>query len=273
VIRTVFALFAVLLVAGCALLRDPLESRLLYRPWPANADRLASFSKGMPNVEDVTLTTADGATLRGWLQKPAGAQKFPLVIVFGSAVREVSSLLLQQKSPEWGWLLVNYRGFGLSEGRPNEDAVSSDAKLIFDYAINRTDVEATRIVVLGRSIGSAVAISLAAERPLAGVILGTPFATLAEVADLRYPGISLVVGSRYDSASRAPRVRYPALFLIAGNDQVTPPDSGERLAKVWGGEARVVRIPGASHYSAERFQEYWSEIGAFLATIGAAPQR
>lgn len=271
-IRRTLTVVALLLIAGCALLRDPLEARLLYRPWPADPERLAAYSKSIPNVEDVTLSAEDGATLRGWLQKPAGKQTFPLVIVFGSAVREVSSLLEQQKAADWGWLMVNYRGFGLSEGRPNEDLVISDAKLVYDYAVGRADVDAGRVVVLGRSIGSAVAISLASERTLAGVILGTPFTSLAEVANLRYPGISLLVGDRYDSASRAPRVRYPALFLIAGNDQVAPPDSGERLAQVWGGEARVVRIPGASHYSAERNPEYWGEIGAFLARIGSRPR-
>jgi pimeloyl-ACP methyl ester carboxylesterase len=261
------ALLAALLVTGCALLRDPLEARLLYRPWPADPARLASYSKSIPDVEDVSLIAADGATLRGWLQKPTGARKYPLVIVFGSAVREVSSLLQQQKASDWGWLLVNYRGFGASEGSPSEDLVISDAKLIYDYAASRADVDAGRIVALGRSIGSAVAVSAALERTFAGLILGTPFASLAEVADRRYPGISLLVGGRYDSAARAPRITRPALFLIATNDQVASPESGERLARAWGGEVRVVRIMGASHYSAERNPQYWTEIGAFLAQL------
>jgi len=217
-------------------------------------------------VEEVSLLATDGTRLHGWLQKPAGRSRFPLVIVFGSAVREVSPLLTRDKPPEWGWLMVNYRGFGLSEGQPTESQVSADARLIFDHAAARADIDSSRIVVLGRSIGSAVATMLAAERPVAGVILGTPFANLQEIAELRYPALpsAFLVGGRYDALARAPAIRQPALFLIAGEDQVTPPASGERLAKAWGGSTRVIRLAGASHYSAERRLEYWSAIDRFL---------
>jgi len=109
---------------------------------------------------------------------------------------------------------------------PSEHAVVADARRIFDYAAVRPDVDASRIVVLGRSLGSYVAVTLASSRPLAGAILATPFDSISAVAGERYPYLpmDLIVGGRYDAAAIAPSIRTPALFVIAASDDVTPPE-------------------------------------------------
>ncbi|MGH8704355.1 MAG: alpha/beta hydrolase, partial [Burkholderiales bacterium] len=160
--RVVAALLAAaLLLPGCALLLEPLEESLLFRQRPASPERYAAILARDPGVEEVRLSTPDGVTLHGLLKRaPAAApgDRYPLVIVFGGVARETSWMVnWGQKPGEWGWLLVNYRGYGLSEGRPSERTLLEDAKLVYDWAAARADVDARNIVLLGRSLGAHVA--------------------------------------------------------------------------------------------------------------------
>lgn len=264
------AAFSCVLVAGCAALFDPLEQQFLFRPRPADPERLAAMEKRLDNVERVEIAAGEGARIRGWLQKPKGAGKYPLVIVFGGVARESSWMLhWPPKADDWGWLIVNYRGYGTSGGSPSERALYADAKLIFDYAAARADVDASRIVVLGRSLGSAVATQLAAERPVRSLILATPIDSLAAIGSQRFPllPIGLIADGRYDSAALAPDMRLPALFLIAEDDDVTPPEHGERLAALWAGDKKIVRLAGAGHRMVEWRREYWDAINAWLSAL------
>ncbi len=260
------------LAAGCAPLTESLDSSLLFRARPADPERLARASK-LEGVEEVRLPSSDGVTLHGWLLRaPAAAagERYPLVIVFGGVARETSWMLgWGKKPPGWGWLMVNYRGYGLSGGVPSEQAVVEDAKRIYDYAAARPDIDASRIVVLGRSLGSYVAVTLAASRPLAGAILATPFDSITAVAEERYPFLpmGMLVGGRYDSLALAPSVRTPALFVIAGSDDVVPPAHGEALARAWGGPKTMFTLANTGHRGLEWREEYWTRIGRFLSTL------
>ncbi len=142
-------------------------------------------------IEEVRLKTPDGVTLHGWLKRPETARvggRFPLVIVFGGVRRETSWMIERADKPEhWGWLFMNYRGFGLSEGEPSEGILLEDTKRIYDYAIARPDVDASKIVVLGRSLGSYFSVALAKARRLRGAILATPFDSFAALGGERYP--------------------------------------------------------------------------------------
>ena len=257
-------------LAGCAALFDPLEQYFLFRPRPADPERLAAMEKRLDNIERVEITADEGVRIRGWLQKPKGAAKYPLVIVFGGIARETSWMLhWPPKDADWGWLIVNYRGYGTSEGRPSEQALYADAKLIFDYAVARADVDASKIVVLGRSLGAAIATQLAAERPVHGLILATPIDSLAAVGSRRFPflPVRLITDGHYDAAALAPGIRKPALFVIAEDDDVTPPEHSERLADLWGGEKQILRIPGAGHRAVEWRREYWEAVNAWLSAL------
>jgi pimeloyl-ACP methyl ester carboxylesterase len=258
------------LLAGCTAMYEPLEQKFLFRPRPADPERLAAMEKRLDNVERVEITADEGVRIRGWLQKPKGAAKFPLVIVFGGIARETSWMLhWPPKNENWGWLIVNYRGYGLSEGAPSERALYADAKLIFDYAAARADVDAKRIVVLGRSLGSAVAAQLAAERPVHSLILTTPLDSLASIGSRRFPflPVGLIAAGHYDAASLAPRIRRPALFVIAEDDDVIPPEHAERLAGLWAGEKKIVRIPAAGHRMVEWRREYWDAVNDWLSAL------
>jgi pimeloyl-ACP methyl ester carboxylesterase len=264
-----------LLLPGCALLVDPIEQQFLFRSRPASAERFQAILARDPGVEEVRLTAADGTKLHGILKRAPGArpgERYPLVIVFGGVARETSWMVSWGDKPEaWGWLMVNYRGYGLSEGRPTQDLLLEDARQVYDWAAARADVDHASIVILGRSLGSFIAVSLAAERPLRGAILATPFDSMQALAHRRYPllPVGLLVNGRYDSAALAPKISVPALFVIAEQDEVTPPAHGEALAKAWAGPKSLLRLHGG-HRVVEWRQEYWRGISEFL---GALPPR
>lgn len=266
-------LLSALLAGGCALITEPLEERYLFSSRPVDPERFANIVRHEQGVEEVRLETPDGATLHGLLKRSSSAkpgERYPLVIVFGGARRETSWMVGRGEKPaEWGWLLVNYRGYGLSKGRPSEDALKEDARLIYDWAVKRPDVDASRIVVMGRSLGSYVAVSLANTRPVSGVILTTPFDSIASIGERRYPylPLQLLVGHRYNSIAQAPNIDKPALFVLAENDAVTPAENGESLAKAWGGPKRILTLKDSGHYGIEWREEYWREVGRFLGGL------
>jgi pimeloyl-ACP methyl ester carboxylesterase len=266
-----------LLATGCSLMLEPIEQRYLFQPWKSDAAHLASLASRDNGIEEVRLKTRDGVTLHGWLKHPPGApagQRFPLVIVFGGARRETSWMMDRGNKPErWGWLFVNYRGFGLSEGEPSERVLLEDTGLIFDYAAARPDVDASNIVVFGRSVGTYFTVVLAKTRRVRGAILATPFDSFAALGKERYPWlpVGLLLNGRYDAAVAAPAIKAPALFILAERDDVTPVERGVALARAWGGPQRTFTLAGARHYGIERRDDFWNSVGEFLRELESTP--
>ena len=229
--------------------------------------------------EDVILTGAGGVSLHGWLKRPddwRAGDRYPLVVVYGGVRREISEFVARSGAAgKWGWLMVNYRGFGLSQGEPSERAVLDDARHIYDWAAARPDVDAGSIVVLGRSLGSYVAVAVAAQRPARAVILATPFDSFVALGEKHFPQLPLswIFGGRFDPSALAPAIEAPALFLLAENDEVTPADNGRALARRWGGWTQTVLLPGASHYRIERREDFWRSVRGFLAALTTSAAR
>ena len=268
---------ATLLGAGCvAPLLEPLEEPLIFRPQPldeAQAKALAAGWNSASRIEEVSVPTTEGLLLRGWLKHPekwSAGTAYPLVIVYGGIGQEVSEFVSRAHvGAHWGWLMINYRGFGRSEGSPSERAVLSDARRIYDWALARPDVDPRNVVVLGRSLGSYVAIAVAATRKVRAAILATPFDSAQALGEEHLYGLPLgwLVQSRYNPALMAPLVSAPALFLLAEKDEVTPVKNGLALARRWGGAVTTVLLPGIGHSGVEKHDEFWNSIGTFLAAL------
>ena len=204
--------------------------------------------------------------LLDWL-KLAGcvALGFPVLIYFGGNAEEVSWLASTAgQYAGWSLLMFNYRGYGRSEGKPGEAEMFADALQIYDYAVSRA--AAGRVAVMGRSLGSGVAVHLAAERPVAGVILVSPYDSIESVAKGVYPflPIGLMLKHRFDSLSRAPQLKAPLLCLVASDDRVIPRSHSERLYAAWGGTKQWSVIGPAAHDSIAGEPDYWRAIAAFL---------
>jgi pimeloyl-ACP methyl ester carboxylesterase len=243
-----------------------MQDRLIFSPQPLAEEARAAIVKRFTSIEDLFLNAADGTRLHAWHVKAPG--KAPLILYFGGNAEEVSWMVNEalERTPGVSWLLVDYRGYGASEGAPSELALTSDALLWYD----RLAPQSGRVFVFGRSLGSGVAVRLAAERPVAGVVLVAPYDSLVEVAKRYYPylPVSWMLRHRFDSASLAPRIGAPLLCLVATRDEVIPPEHAKRLFDAWAGPKRWVALQGASHNDTDTQQAYWESIKAFLDSHG-----
>jgi fermentation-respiration switch protein FrsA (DUF1100 family) len=245
------------------------DSLIFYRQ-PLPDSRRGEIARRYPAVEEVKVAAEDGTQLHGWLVRPEAPG--PLVIYFGGNAEEVSWMLdavgdpARGATPGIGWLLVNYRGYGLSEGSPSEAALVADAVTLYDFAAARPSVDAQRIVAFGRSLGSGVAVPLAAKRPVRAVVLVAPYDSVAALAKRYYPflPVDLILKHRFDSLALAPQLRQPLLAFIAERDEVIPPVHSERLFDAWGGAKRKVALAGAGHNDTDGADGFWHTLNGFL---------
>lgn len=248
------------------------QDALIFYRQPLPESRRAEIARRYPAVEEVQLAAADGTRLHGWLVKPQAASPAPLVIYFGGNAEEVSWMLdavgdpVRGETPGIAWLLVNYRGYGLSEGSPSEAALVADALVLYDFATAHPAVDPQRIVAFGRSLGSGVAVALAAQRPVRAVVLVSPFDSLASVAKHHYPYLPVdwLLRHPFDSIALAPALRQPLLCFIAERDEVIPPAHSERLFAAWGGAKRKVALAGAGHNDTDGADGFWPSLRGFL---------
>nr|CCP38685.1 Abhydrolase domain-containing protein 13 [Xanthomonas translucens pv. translucens DSM 18974] len=160
--------------------------------------------------------------------------------------------------------LLAYRGYGASDGTPNEAALIGDALALYDHV--RAAQPQAEIAVLGRSLGSGVASQLAARRPLARLVLVTPFDSLVAAAQAHYPWapVRWLLRDRYDSASALRTYRGPLLVLRAGRDQVVPAASTQRLLDALPQAPTLVALPHAGHNDISADPRYAQALRAFL---------
>ena len=228
------------------------QRALIYYPVPERASAAG---------EAITLPV-EGAVLKIWTLRRPGRRA---LIYFGGNAEDVSGSLgeFAQAIPDRSLYFVNYRGYGGSTGAPTEAALIADALAIFDTLRNDHD----EIAVVGRSLGSGVAVQLAAARPVSKLVLVTPFDSLARVGQGAMPWlpVSLLMQDRYESTRFAPRVSCPTLLLVAAADAVIPPAHAKMLLAAFAaGRARAVEMPGAGHNDIQLWPGYYRDIAGFL---------
>jgi pimeloyl-ACP methyl ester carboxylesterase len=193
----------------------------------------------------VSTLEAPGAVLRVSERPLAGRQA---VIYFGGNAEDVSTSLplLAQAFPRHALYLLHYRGYAGSTGSPTEADLVADALLLFD----RVAAYHPEIVVVGRSLGSGVALQLASRRPVHRLVLVTPYDSILELAGRQFPWVPVrwLLKDRYESGLYAAKIEVPTVVLAAENDEVIPAWSTQRLVSRFApGVASVRVIPGAGH--------------------------
>jgi len=167
---------------------------------------------------------------------------------------------LSAAAPDRTWVFVNYRGYAGSTGVPSEAALVADARAVFDWLKpNRAD-----IAVIGRSLGSGVAVQLAVSRPVSRLLLVTPFDSIVSVGRDALPWlpVSWLLKDRFESETYAPRVSCPTRVLIAQQDEVVAPAHARLLVKAFAaGVAEAIEVPGAGHNTMQLWPEYVEFIG------------
>jgi uncharacterized protein len=249
---------AVAVSLGAYLLQD----KLIFFPQPFTELEHGAVAARHPEVADVFLQAADGTRIHGWHVKPRA--NAPLVLYFGGNAENVAWLLdeLPRRDTGTAWLLIDYRGYGASGGAPSERALSADALTWYDYGAKTT----SHIFALGRSLGSGVAVRLAAERKLDGLILVAPFDSLAAVGQAHYPYLPVraLLKHRFDSLALAPKLDVPLLCIVATHDEIIPPEHAKRLFDAWSGPKRLVEL-AAGHNDIDQQRDYWPSVRRFIA--------
>ncbi len=221
------------------------QRALMYFP---DQKRTPPAAAGFLQAEEAALTTSDGETLVAWHVPPRNGR---VVVLYFQG--NAGALDLRVGRFQWlvadgtGLLALGYRGYGGSSGRPSEQGLISDAVAAYDFAAARYDP--ARIVFWGESLGTAVAIALAADHEVAGLILDAPFTSAADVGAAAYPfwPVRTLIKDAFRSDLRIAQVTAPVLVLHGERDRVVPIRFGERLYALANAPKRMVRFPAGTH--------------------------
>ncbi len=203
----------------------------------------------------------DGQRLKIWkLNQDAKA-----LIYFGGNAEAVEDNInaFRQHFPEHSVYIANYRGYGGSSGAPTEQALFSDALALYD----KISTEHQTVHVIGRSLGSGVAVWLAAQRPLDKLVLVTPYDSIVNLAQTHYPffPVRWLLKDRFDSLSNVDAISSPTLVLLSAVDLTVPHRHSMKLIDAMGDRVvSTITIPGTAHNSIGSSRRYLSEMARFL---------
>jgi len=256
-------LAAYLLLCSLAFL---LQRRLIYFPvgWTETEAR-----RGNPGYEELRIPTSDGETLHAWLHLEKAAPW--TVIVFHGNAGNLSfhePAMAPFRALGLQVVLFDYRGYGLSGGKPSEAGLLLDGESVVKFVETELGVPGDRIVYFGQSLGAGVATLLAARKPPTRLILESAFDSLGAVARHHYPYLPVgpLLRDRYDAAAAIARVSCPVLFLHPGEDEIIPVARGRALFEKAREPKRFVLLPGARHNDSFelRMREQVEAIREFL---------
>lgn len=252
-IGLVIVLYALLCIVIYARQRS-----LIYYPTPASGS----------SVGEAVAFSVPGAVLQLWVVRRPGSSA---VVYFGGNAESVagSAEELARAAPERTWVFVNYRGYGGSTGTPSEKALVADALAVWDWA----RAAHSDVAVVGRSLGSGVAVQLAAARPVSRLVLVTPFDSLVSIGPDALPWlpVSWLAKDRFESVNHAPRVSCPTLALIAGHDEIVAPAHARRLVAAFRpGRISFIEVSGVGHNDIQLWPPFGATIGGFLDSSRSA---
>ncbi|MEX2271082.1 MAG: alpha/beta hydrolase [Vicinamibacterales bacterium] len=241
VVAVLFAVLLALIWAG--------QRRLMYFPF---GNVPSPREVHLERVEQVAFETDDGLTLDGWFLPASHQPAWFTVIVFnGNAGNRAyrAPLASALQAHNIAVLLFDYRGFGGNPGTPTEAGLTRDAQSARAYLRTRTDVDQSRVVYFGESLGTALAVTLAAADPPAAVILRSPFASMAEVGQLHYPMLPVrwLLRDRHAAIDAIGRVTSPVLVIAGERDSIVPLAQSRRLFDAVSSEKELIVVRGADH--------------------------
>jgi fermentation-respiration switch protein FrsA (DUF1100 family) len=265
------AVSIVIVVVSILALMWTQQRRLIYFP---TADVPAADEIAGAHVESVTFETTDGLILNGWFFAAAGPSRRITVVVFnGNAGNRSHRVPLAAALHQYGLqvLLVDYRGYGGNPGTPSQAGLAMDSRAAWAYLANRPDVDPSRLVYFGESLGTAVAVDLAVEHPPAALVLRSPFTSMSDVGQYHYPflPVRLLLRDRFAPIEQIPQSRAPLLVIAGGRDRIVPVESSRRVYEAATSPKRFLLIPEADHNDYELFagNEMIDAIVGFLQPL------
>jgi fermentation-respiration switch protein FrsA (DUF1100 family) len=210
--------------------------------------RTAPAAAGLSEAKEVVLTTSDGERVIVWHMPPRDEK--PVLLYFhgnGGSLAWRVERFRALTADGTGLVALSYRGYGGSTGRPTETGMIADAAAAYDFAVSH--YPADRIALWGESIGSGVAVALAADKPVDRVVLESPFTSVTDIAAQIYWFLPVrwLIKDPFRSDLRIAKVKAPVLVLHGDRDTIVPFALGEKLYTLIQAPKRFVRFPGAGH--------------------------
>jgi fermentation-respiration switch protein FrsA (DUF1100 family) len=222
------------------------QRQLLYFP---DRTRIEPAEAGLKGVEERVLETPDGERLVAWYGEARPGR--PTLLYFhgnGGGLAMRAERIADFMAEGWGVYMLSWRGYSGSSGRPTEADNVADARLAYG-ALLREGVAPGSIVVFGESLGSGIAVRIAAERKVAGVILDAPYTSVVDVGAAAYPFLPVraLLIDRYETTKYIAKVKVPLLILHGEQDAVVPVAMGRELARLANEPKRLVTFPDGGH--------------------------
>lgn len=252
-----------------AMTTNILERMLVY--YPMREIEAEPSQVGLQYV-DVNVVTEDGIRVHGWFV-PKSDALYTLLIFHGNAGNISHRLSWIQMLHELRAhvMIIDYRGYGRSEGKPSEQGLYRDALAAFAWLKNNRPSDRGKLILIGESLGGAVAVDLAARVPVDGIVLQSTFTTAWDMAKTLFP-IGLLqplTGVRFDTAAKIEKVRCPKLIIHGNRDEIVPLRLGRKLFDLAPPPKQFYEVPGAGHNDLLWIAgpEYVKRLGVFLATL------
>lgn len=224
------------------------QDDLLY---PAKRDDTAPAAKGLADFTGVRIKTPDGETLAAWWAPPPSGGGV-VMLLHGQTGSLGSQNYIATRSRDmaaagFGVLAIDYRGYGGSTGRPSEAGLITDARAAYDFI--KTSAPDAPIAIFGVSLGTGVAVALAAQVEESGLVLDSPFSSALHVAEQRYPWlpVALLMRDTWDSAARIAAANAPLLLIHCDTDRTVPFAEGVALFAAAKDPKTMVVLPGCAH--------------------------
>ncbi|NMB76135.1 MAG: alpha/beta hydrolase [Myxococcales bacterium] len=219
-----------------------LQNRLIFHP---ESEMMEPAYFGLAGIEEVSYLAEDGLRLTSWFS-PSRPNEPTIIFFHGNAgnLSHRGGRMKEAQEAGLGMLLVGYRGYGKSEGAPDEEGLYRDARAALAYLRARPEVDTRKLVYFGESLGCAVALDLAVTDPPAAIILEAPFSSMREEAAAVFPWLptSLLLRSRFENEKKASRVRSPALVVHGRRDEVVPFELGKKVFAALAGKKRFFEL-------------------------------
>ena len=264
-LKIIIIIIVILYVGICTLLYFN-QDDLLFHPKPKTLKEVSEILKMAPDLDTLSFVMNDGNRTCGYIYNDTIKEKLPLVLYFGGNAEEVSHLSEKKNYfPNTIMVLINYRSFGLSQGIISEKNMFSDALEVYDKLITNPNIDANNVIVIGRSIGTGVATYLSSQRETKATILITPYESMIDVAQEKYPfvPIGLLIKHPFKSNEYATSITTPVLALISKNDQIIPIKHAYNLLDAWKGKTSFLEVD-EDHNSIMDNEAAWKKMEVFV---------
>jgi fermentation-respiration switch protein FrsA (DUF1100 family) len=265
--------FIAVLIVALIVVPVLFEKRLIY--FPFHDLEVTPKELGL-RYEEARLVAEDGVTLHGWFL-PVEGSRFTVLVCHGNAgniSHRLDRAMLMHAKLKTDVFLFDYRGYGLSQGTPDEEGTYRDARAAHRYLSTARGVAPGNLIIFGESLGAAVALQLALEVPARALVLEAPFTSIADMAGsvLPFLPIGRLLRTRYDNLAKIGRLRMPLLIIHGDRDATVPFAQGRRLFEAAPEPKRFFPIPGAGHNDTyfTGGDAYWEAWDAFLHELAAA---